>query len=74
MSGKKDHSIHQIDLAPCEPWMIYYLKSITDKTKTESKEKGDPKTTQDPPGTRKIEAGDVYTDLLKNGCTRRNEK
>ena len=62
-------SILDIEPAPCEPWMIDYLKSIMDKPpKPETKHKGDPKTPQDPSGTRKTMAEDEYTDLLKNGC------
>jgi replicative DNA helicase len=61
-------SIFEIDPAPCDSWMTDYLKSITDKTKTESKEKGDLKTPQDPPGTRKVVAEDQFAELLKNGC------
>jgi len=49
--------------------MTDYLKSIMDKTtKTETRQKGDLKTPQDPPGTRKVLAGDEYAELLKNGC------
>ena len=61
-------SIFDIEPAPCESWMIDYLKSIMEKSKAETKQQGDPKTPQDPSGTRKTMAEDEYTDLLKNGC------
>jgi replicative DNA helicase len=62
-------SIFDIEPAPCEPWMIDYLKSISAGPTAKSKEKGDPKTPQNPPGTRKMMAEDEWVQLLKNGCT-----
>jgi replicative DNA helicase len=62
-------SIFDIIPAACEPWMVDYLKNMMDKTKPKPKEKGDLKTSQDPPGTRKMTSGDEYAELLKNGCT-----
>ena len=62
-------SIFDIIPAACESWMVDYLKSMMDKTKPKPKEKGDLKTSQDPPGTRKMMAEDEYAELLKNGCT-----
>jgi replicative DNA helicase len=49
--------------------MTDYLKSITAKPTTKPKEKGDPKTPQNPPGTGKTMAEDEWAELLKNGCT-----
>jgi len=62
-------SIFDIDPAPCESWMIDYLKSISAEPNTKPKDNGDPKTPQNPPGTRKEVAEDEWTELLKNGCT-----
>jgi len=62
-------SIFDIEPAPCESWMVDYLKGIMEKPKPEPKQKGDPKTPQHPPGTRKTVAEDEWSELLKNGCT-----
>jgi replicative DNA helicase len=63
------YSIFDIEPAPCEPWMIDYLKSISAEPNTKPKDNGDPKTPHNPPGTRKAMAEDEWSDLLKNGCT-----
>jgi replicative DNA helicase len=60
-------SIFDIDPAPCESWMIDYLKSITSKPTTKTKEKGDPKTPHNPLITRKAMTEDEWVQLLKNG-------
>jgi hypothetical protein len=62
------YSIFDLDPAPCESWMIDYLKSISAESTAKPKEKGDPKTPQNPPGTGKTMAEDDWVQLLKNGC------
>jgi len=62
-------SIFDIEPAPCESWMVDYLKGIMEKPKPEPKQKSDLNASQNPPGTRKMVAGDEWVELLKNGCT-----
>jgi len=62
-------SISEIDPAPCEMWMIDYLKSIADKTKSQPGDKKALKTTESGDKERKSKTNIGYADLLKNGCT-----
>jgi replicative DNA helicase len=62
-------SIYQIDPAPCEPWMIEYLKGIGEvKTRTKDDSKPPLKTPQREQTGSKEVPNDLYSGLLRNGA------
>jgi replicative DNA helicase len=66
---EEGYSIHQIDPAPCEPWMIDYLKSIGEvKTKSGNDAKSGLRTPNREQAGSKTVPNDLYTTLLKNGA------
>jgi replicative DNA helicase len=66
---EKGYSIHEIDPAPCEPWMIEYLKSIAEgKNSTVDDSKIGLRTPQREQTGSKEVPNDLYTGLLKNGA------
>jgi len=59
-------SIFEIDPAECRPWMIDYLKAVTENTSKPSKEKS-PRPSDDLDTAKKPSTGNSYADILKNG-------
>ena len=60
-------SIFEIDPAPCEPWMIDYLKEVT-KSASKPAKKKPPKPSENPNTVKKSGTGDSYADILRNGA------
>jgi len=60
-------SIFEIDPAPCEQWMVYYLKEIMYNSSKPAKEKL-PKPSDSPDTVKKPATGESYTDILKYGA------
>ena len=60
-------SIFDIELAPCEPWMIDYLKDITKDSSKSVKEKS-PKPSQSAETASKSRAQGDYADILIDGA------
>jgi replicative DNA helicase len=62
-------SIHERTLAPCEPWMIKYLKNIANGTSA-SKQSNDkvPKPSDNPNTASKQNTEGDYADILSNGA------
>jgi replicative DNA helicase len=66
---EKGCSIHEIDPAPCAPWMIEYLKSIAEgKNRTVDDSKIDLRIPQREQTGSKEVPNDLYTGLLRNGA------
>lgn len=64
-------SIFEIDPAPCEQWMEYYLKEVANSSSKPAKENPlKPSNTVDT--ASKAAIGDTYTDILKNGAQQGN--
>jgi replicative DNA helicase len=62
------YSINDIDPAPCEPWMIDYLKSIAKEGQSKA-DKQQPPERADKPNMVRSQAGhDEYTFILQNGA------
>ena len=60
-------SIFQIDPAPCEQWMIDYLKNVTKSANKPAKKKS-PKSSDNHDTVKKSGTGDSYADILRNGA------
>jgi len=60
-------SIHEIDPAPCEEWMNYFLKEEANKSSKPPKEKP-PKPSENPGTVSKPATNDLYADIMKNGA------
>ena len=60
-------SIFEIDPAPCEQWMIDYLKEVTENSSKPAKEKP-PKPSDNLDTAKKPGTGDSYADILRNGA------
>ncbi len=58
------HALGDIELAPCLPWMIQYLKdNATGEKKTTDKKPAQPKN-----NSQKLIAPNEIADIIKNGC------
>jgi replicative DNA helicase len=64
---KECSSIFDIEPAPCEPWMIDYLKDITKDSSKSVKEKSPKPSKTDDTASKSGGQGD-YADILKNGA------
>lgn len=66
-------SIHDIDLANCDPWMTDYLRSVAEAG-VASKAQKEPtvKTKENPQTVRTADGGDEYADILQHGATEGN--
>jgi replicative DNA helicase len=67
---EEGHSIHEIDPAPCDPWMVDHLQKIASQSKPAKKKV--PKTVEAVHTVKKSEKDNKYTDILKNGATEGN--
>lgn len=68
---EEGYSIHQIDPAPCESWMEYYLKQQPIKSSKPVKQTP-PKPSDNPDTASKPATNDPYADILKNGAQQGN--
>jgi replicative DNA helicase len=62
------YSIHEIDPAPCEPWMIDYLKNVAGGNKAENKQKPSENRVENPNRERTESPQPEYAGILKNGA------
>ena len=69
---EEGHSIHEMDPAPCDPWMMDYLQDITSQSKPAKAKKKVPKTVELVHTAKKSEKDNKYTDILKNGAIEGN--
>ena len=60
-------SIHEIDPAPCESWMIDYLKEVANSPSKPAKETP-PKPSENPETASKRTTDDTYADIMRNGA------
>jgi replicative DNA helicase len=60
-------SIFKIDPAPCEQWMLDYLKDVANSSSKPAKEKI-PKPSESPDTVKKAATGDTYANILANGA------
>jgi len=65
---EEGHSIHEIDPAPCTPWMIAYLDDVAKSNKPTAKKKENLTKTKAERTQHKSETKGEYHDILKNGC------
>lgn len=73
-SWEEGSSIHDIDLAPCEYWMIDYLKSIAEAGVAAPKKANEStiKTKENLQTVRTADGDDEYAAILQNGATEGN--
>jgi hypothetical protein len=64
-------SIFDIDLAPCEPWMIDYLKEVANSPSKPAKETS-PKPSEVNNTASEPATNDPYADIIKNGAQQGN--
>jgi replicative DNA helicase len=70
-SWEEGYSIHEIDPAPCEYWMEYFLKEQT-KISSKSAKEQPPKPSENPDTASNPPTNDLYADILKNGALQGN--
>ena len=64
-------SIHEIDPAPCESWMIDYLKEVANSSSNPAKETP-LKPSETPNTASKPATDDTYADIMRNGAQQGN--
>ena len=65
---EEGYSIYEIDPAPCEPWVVDYLKNVVEGNKAEDKLKPSKNRVDTPDMERTETARSGYNEILKNGA------